>query len=97
MTDYYQLELDDMVIALENKDVEIEQLQKKLDIAIKVLKEYADEGNWCNCLSWNGFMEDSEVVCDGQFGEKGFVPAKNALLKMIEVIDMPSESAKEKV
>lgn len=43
MTDYYQLELDDMVIALENKDVEIENLQKKLDIATKALEEYAKD------------------------------------------------------
>lgn len=40
MTDYYQLELDDMVIALNNKDVEIEQLQKKLDIAVRALDFY---------------------------------------------------------
>lgn len=39
MKDYYQLELDDMVIALINKDSEIEQLQKKLEIATKALKE----------------------------------------------------------
>lgn len=37
MKDYYQLELDDMVIALTIKDAEIEQLQKKLDIAVKAL------------------------------------------------------------
>ena len=39
MQDYYQLELDDMVIALNNKDVVVELLQKKLDIAIKSLQE----------------------------------------------------------
>lgn len=39
MTDYYQLELDDMVIALNNKDADIERLQKKLDIAVKALKK----------------------------------------------------------
>lgn len=39
MKDYYQLELDDMVIALENKDAEIEHLQKKLEIAVKALEE----------------------------------------------------------
>lgn len=43
---YYQLELDDMVIVLNNKDSYIEQLQNKLDIATKALKEYANEENW---------------------------------------------------
>lgn len=41
MTDYYELELDDMVIALNNKDIDIELLQKKLDIAVKALKHMA--------------------------------------------------------
>lgn len=40
MKDYYQLELDDMVIALTIKDAEIELLQKKLDIAVKALDFY---------------------------------------------------------
>ena len=64
---------------------QIERLQKKLDIAVKALKEYADEGSWCDCLSWNGWMEDSEVVCGGQFGENGFEPAQKALKEMEEV------------
>lgn len=59
-----------------------EQLEKKLDIATKALELYADDGNWCNCLSWNGFMEDNEVVEDGQFGEYGYEPARKALKEM---------------
>ena len=41
MTDYYQLELDDMVIALYNKDADIELLQKKLDLALDTLGQIA--------------------------------------------------------
>lgn len=41
MTDYYELDLDDMVIALNNKDIDIELLQKKLDIALDTLGQIA--------------------------------------------------------
>lgn len=58
------------------------ELEKKLEIATKALKLYADDGNWCNCLSWNGFIEDNEVVKDGQFGENGYEPAQKALKEM---------------
>jgi hypothetical protein len=64
---------------------ERKRLEKKLEIATKALKLYADVGNWCDCLSWNGFTEDSEVVEDGQFGENGYEPAHKALKEMKKV------------
>lgn len=67
------------------------RLEKQLDVATKALNLYADKGNWCNCLSWDGFMEDNEVVCDGQFGENGFEPAQKALKE----IDLVGTSTKE--
>ena len=73
------------VIKLVLADDEIAKLQKKLDIAIKTLGLYADKGNWCDCLSWNGWMEESSVVNCGQFGENGFEPAQKAL-KEIELV-----------
>lgn len=64
MKDYYQLELDDMVSALNNKDTDIELLQKKLDIATKALKEYADRTNWIEgnfmCVYDGKFFADEE-------------------------------------
>ena len=41
--DYYQLELDDMVIALENKDYEIEQLKELLKTARYCLLDGCNE------------------------------------------------------
>ena len=38
--DYYQLELDDMVIALNNKDEQIEHLQEQLESAQDAIYEY---------------------------------------------------------
>ena len=46
MQDYYQLELDDMVIALNNKDAVVELLQKKLEIATRALKKYESATGW---------------------------------------------------
>lgn len=56
-----------------------EILSNKLDIAINALKEYADQGNWDDCLSWNGYMDDSEVVEKGQYGIHGYNFAQKAL------------------
>lgn len=36
--DYYELELDDLVISLSNADATIGRLERKLDIATKALK-----------------------------------------------------------
>lgn len=43
MTDYYQLDLDDMVIALNNRDADIELLEKKLAIAVRALVFYKND------------------------------------------------------
>lgn len=40
-TDYYQLELDDMVIALHNKDDIIEKLKLQLNYALEVMGQIA--------------------------------------------------------
>lgn len=61
---------------LEVSEKEHYKTPQRLDIATKVLELYADDGNWCNCLSWNGFMEESNVVENGQFGENGYEPPK---------------------
>lgn len=61
-----------------------EKLEEKLKIAKEALKQYADKGNWQDCLDWNGYMEDSFVVEKGQFGENGYTVAEDALEKIKE-------------
>lgn len=63
MTDYYQLDLDDMVIALNNKDVDIELLQKKLEIATKALQYYA-EGTLGGSFASETLKEMEEVTTE---------------------------------
>ena len=60
------------------------ELENKLEIAKKALKEYADQGNWSDCLSWNGWKEDSIIVQKAQFGENGYTVAEEALAKIKE-------------
>lgn len=55
----------------------IKQLEKKLAIATKALKKYADYGNWWGCLD-----EDDNIVEEGMFRERGYEPAKEALKEM---------------
>lgn len=69
-----------------------ERLQAELDKQIKdnrklvkALKEYADESNWDDCLSWNGWEEDSEVIDKAQFGMRGFETAQQVLKEIEEV------------
>lgn len=60
----------------------VRELEEKLKIAKEALKQYADKGNWQDCLYWNGYMEDSFVVEKGQFGENGYTVAEEALEKI---------------
>ena len=53
------------------------QLEKKLEIATKALKEYADYGNWWGCLN-----EDDDIVEEGMFRERGYELANTALKEM---------------
>ena len=64
---------------------QIEQLQKKLDIAVKALKEYAEEGNWDDIRSYNFSIDDTYFVEKAEFREKGYEPAKKAL-KEIDLV-----------
>lgn len=58
------------------------KLEEKLEIAKEALKQYADKGNWQDCLDWNGCEEDSTIVEKGQFGENGYTIAEKALEKI---------------
>ena len=60
------------------------ELKNKLEIARKALEEYADQGNWQDCLDWNGYMEDSFVVEIGRFDKNGYTTAEEALEKIKE-------------
>lgn len=60
----------------------IQRIEEKLTIAVKALKEYANRGNWQDCLDWNGWIEDSFIVENGQFGENGYTIAEEALEKI---------------
>lgn len=57
-------------------------LEEKLRIAEQALVEYGDKGNWADCISWNGYMEDSVYVQSAQFGENGYTIAEEALNKI---------------
>ena len=54
--DYYQLELDDMVIALHNKDEQIERLQEQLNEANNIVKHVIDFG-CCGKDKINRYLE----------------------------------------
>lgn len=58
------------------------RLEEKLKIAKEALKQYANKGNWQDCLYWNGYEEDSFVVEKAQFGEDGYTIAEKALEKI---------------
>ena len=58
---------------------ELRMLEKKLEIATKALKQYAEEGNWDDCRSYNFYIDDMALVEKAQFGEKGYEPAQKAL------------------
>lgn len=47
--DYYQLELDDLVISLSNADATIERLKKQLKIATKALSDIEDGYSESTC------------------------------------------------
>ncbi|MBO7696898.1 MAG: NUMOD4 motif-containing HNH endonuclease [Methanobrevibacter sp.] len=60
-------------------------MEKKLEIATKALKDYAEEGNWCDCSDWNDMVYQNDLVrcCEnGMFGKDGFKPAQKALKEM---------------
>lgn len=61
-------------------DREIE-LEKKLDIALEALKQYANEDNWCDCTA--GF--NSEPVDCGCYGCYGFQEAQEAITEIKEI------------
>lgn len=61
-------------------DREIE-LEKKLEIAVKALEEYANQDNWTNCLTF----EDVDIVDLGLYGYYGFTEAEEALAKIKEI------------
>lgn len=52
---------------------------------VKALKKYADKGNWDDCLSWNGWDEDSELIERAQFSMRGFEIAEDVLKEVEEV------------
>lgn len=65
---------------------ELRTYKDALKIATDALREYAEEGNWFDCLSWNGYMDDSEVVIRGQYGEKGYKPAQKAIINICKIL-----------
>lgn len=65
------------------------ELEKKLDIAVKALKIYADKTNWSEStvkLGIDGFGVSSKIVCvpNSYFGENGFEDAQQALKEIKE-------------
>lgn len=59
----------------------IERLEKQLKIAIEVLKEYANEDHWEDCIArFNPVSIDS-----GCYGVYGFSEAQEALIKIEEL------------
>lgn len=73
--DYEQFQINE----LENENM---KLKKQLVIATKALKEYAEEGNWDDCRSYNFYIDDMDLVEKAQFGEKGYELANKALKEM---------------
>ncbi len=62
---------------------QIEELEKKLEIAIKALKKYADKKNWEDCyinIPNKGNLCD--VLINGAFKVNGFEKAQQALKEM---------------
>ncbi len=65
------------------------ELEKKLEIAIKTLKEYANETRWSEStvkLGIDGFGIRSKIVCipNSYFGENGYEEAQQALKEIKE-------------
>lgn len=56
-------------------------LEKKLEIAVQALEEYANEDNWCDCIA--GFYPNP--VDSGCYGCYGFQEAQEALAKIKEI------------
>ena len=68
---------DVLIFAIERR----EKLEKKLEIAVKALEEYANQDNWTNCLTF----EDTNIVDLGLYGYYGFTEAQEALAKIKEL------------
>lgn len=67
-TDYYLLEMDDMIIALENKDEVIEELKAENQRLKELLKEcrvYVE-----NCEQFNAYDFEMLKTIDNAIGEK---------------------------
>ena len=77
---------DDVVQERYDKAVQkMHILEKRLAIATTALKEYAEEGNWCDCSDWNDMVYQNDCMgcCEnGMFGKDGFKPAQKALKEM---------------
>ena len=59
----------------------IERLEKQLEVAVEVLKEYANEDHWEDCIArFNPVSIDS-----GCYGVYGFSEAQEALIKIKEL------------
>lgn len=65
-------------------DREIE-LEKKLEIAVKALEEYADPYKWDNCIMKFIAYDQQEIVNNGCFTSNGFEKAQEALAKIKEI------------
>ena len=63
---------------LEAKEQMIKNLKEKLEIAIEVLEEYANEDHWEDCVA--GFNPKS--IDSGCYGVYGFSEAQEALDKI---------------
>lgn len=60
------------------------ELEKKLEIAVKALKKYADEIRWSKStinLGVEGFAMSTRMICvpNSYFGENGYEEAQQAL------------------
>lgn len=77
---------DHLKVLIENMN-----LKRKLDIATKVLKEYANEENWDDIRSYNFAIYDTYFFEKAEFREKGYEPAQKALKE----IDLVGTSEKE--
>lgn len=60
-----------------NREIELE---KKLEIAVKALEEYANEYSWYNYENWN-----NEVYVKCIFDNYGYEKAQEALAKIKEI------------
>lgn len=67
---YYLLEMDDMVIALENKDAVIKELKELLKECKVAFKIYANEDETCGLEEENKYAKHLLTKIDNVIGEK---------------------------